>query len=271
MESESEFQHQFIYRFDLNFTFLHSFCGPKKAQKIKEILDHPAIILLAISSCALSMWKDYFVLFGIIWLFLKHLLLNKTAFKHCIWSFDYWIKIGYGFVYRIVFVMDAIVDNDDRKWLVWRSAFLIFVLLITSYISALDAVHLPHKKQLMVSVSTSLCFTALALVYQFTDIETEDDYYTISYTLTPSLGVHTIATHSYIVSSTRILAIFFWKQSHKTWKSKGNKAVALSKTPTIIWFDSVAQQKEADAQTTAGDMISVNQMTIAISSLPNKN
>eukprot|EP01083_Nonionella_stella_P140967 433401_1 len=103
---------QFEYVLDVNDTFLHSMFRDSHAAKIQRIIDHKLIVIVIVFLWI--MWIPVLFIFGydniiysiyliilysvpcIPWLIFKHLLLNKTAFKLCIQTFDYWIKVGYG-------------------------------------------------------------------------------------------------------------------------------------------------------------------------------
>eukprot|EP01083_Nonionella_stella_P062602 162775_1 len=273
----------FVYRFDVSFTFLHSLCGETNAQKIKQILDHKhTLVLIGIAMILLLTFLFLFphlaiivdivtwitLVLWILWLLLKHLLLNKTAFKLCIKSFDFWIKIGYGFMWSLSLSISLSKAAAFKSWFVlfiFMLALLAMMSSIISYIAAFDASNTSQKKKLIMSVFGSLAFSFLFIWYQF--FQSEEDWYIMKWK--SSLGMHTISTLSLVVSSLRIIAIFFWKQSHKTWKGKGIKAVSISKEPTLYWFDSVAQQKEADdaENDNKTDIVSVHEMTAHISKL----
>eukprot|EP01083_Nonionella_stella_P140353 430273_1 len=99
------------------------------------------------------------------------------------------------------------------------------------------------------SVFGSLAFSFLFIWYQF--FQSEEDWYTMKWK--SSLGMHTISTLSLVVS----------------FNIKRTKAVSISKEPTLYWFDSVAQQKEADdaENDNKTDIVSVHEMTAHISKL----
>eukprot|EP01083_Nonionella_stella_P190939 707058_1 len=284
----------FVYRFDVNFTFLQSLCGQKKAQKIKHIVNHKITMALLILTMALwlliSLMADssattvlimsnivwwIWIILWMLWLLLKHLLLNQTAFKLCIKSFDFWIKLLYGFMYFIALGMNVFVLVGPLLFVL----SMLMLLMTISYISAFDASNTSKTMKLILSISAALVMTLIAVLWQlFEPFMLQgsglEQWYTIK--MKSSFGMNTISTLSLLTSSSKILTIFLWKQSHKIWKSKGIKAVALSRTPTIDWFDSVAQQAEADDQNAIAndvekdqkqDIISVHEMTAHISKL----
>eukprot|EP01083_Nonionella_stella_P062603 162776_1 len=269
----------FVYRFDVSFTFLHSLCGETNAQKIKQIIEHKFTLSLLV--IAMILLVTFTILFQhlpilieimslitfvlwILWLLLKHLLLNKTAFKLCIKSFDFWIKICYGFMYILSMAISDLKTVGLKSYSVLFIFMLVMMSSALSYISAFDASNTSQKKKLLLSVLGSLLMSYVTIMFQF--FVSEEDWYTMKWK--SSHGMHTISTLSLIGSSTRILAIFFWK-SYKTWKGKGIKAVSISKEPTLYWFDSVAQQKEADdaENDNKTDIVSVHEMTAHISKL----
>eukprot|EP01083_Nonionella_stella_P087985 244960_1 len=277
----------FVYRFDVNFTFAQSLCGEKRAQKIKQIVNHKVtmallvlVVALLLSTLFMASWTVTLIatwtmpIFYLPWLLFKHLLLNKTAFKICLKSFDFWIKILYGLMYMIALGLNTLELGSP---LLWFLGILMFLMII-SYISAFDASNTPKTKKLILSISAALAMTFITVLFQFFDafwlqqVFGLEQWYTIK--MESAFGMNTISTLSLLTSSSRILAIFLWKQSLKTWNSKGIKAVALSKAPTIEWFDSLVQQAEADGQNTIvndvekdknRDMISVHEMTAHIS------
>eukprot|EP01083_Nonionella_stella_P143739 447331_1 len=154
----------FVYRFDVNFTFLQSLCGQKKAQKIKHIVNHNITIALfglamalfsLISFIDVVSWtvKDIIVcimsIFAILWFLLKHLLLNKTAFKLCIKSFDFWMKQFYCFMYMIAFGLNLGAPSISLPF----ALAMLTILMSISYISAFDASNTPKTKKLILSIS----------------------------------------------------------------------------------------------------------------------
>eukprot|EP01083_Nonionella_stella_P089856 250932_1 len=86
----------------------------------------------------------------------------------------------------------------------------------------------------MASVFGALLFSLFAIKSQF--LSNDEDDYKIMIKL--SNGVNVISMQSLLASSCRIVAIFMWKQSHKTWKSKG-RAVEISMSPKIKWIDDI--------------------------------
>eukprot|EP01083_Nonionella_stella_P190940 707060_1 len=122
----------FVYRFDVNFTFAQSLCGEKRAQKIKQIVNHKVtmallvlVVALLLSTLFMASWTVTLIatwtmpIFYLPWLLFKHLLLNKTAFKLCIKS----CLPRYGM-------------NKDAVY-----AAILMMLLGIPYISAFDSLH----------------------------------------------------------------------------------------------------------------------------------
>eukprot|EP01083_Nonionella_stella_P139831 427398_1 len=87
----------FVYRFDVNSTWLHSLCGQQKAQTIKTIVDHKGtlgVLITVAILCFLGLLYGFVLsplpgapllltighLIWLLWFLLKHSLLNKTAF-----------------------------------------------------------------------------------------------------------------------------------------------------------------------------------------------
>eukprot|EP01083_Nonionella_stella_P105346 302993_1 len=63
----------------------------------------------------------------------------------------------------------------------------------------------------------------------------EDDYQMVMQLTNGK--VNTISIQSLFASSSRIIAIFFWKQFIVTWLSKG-RAITIYNSPKITWIDS---------------------------------
>eukprot|EP01083_Nonionella_stella_P139829 427395_1 len=122
-----------------------------------------------------------------------------------------------------------------KSWFVlfiFMLALLAMMSSIISYIAAFDASNTSKTKKLMLSIFPALVWTFVAVSFQFFDafmlqLFPREQWYTIK--MKSAFGMNTISTLSLWTSSTKIMAIFFWKQSYysyKTWKSKGIKAVA---------------------------------------------
>eukprot|EP01084_Bolivina_argentea_P301488 520147_1 len=106
---------QFEYTFDVNNTFLHSICGDIKAHKIKQCVENKVLLTFYILAVCIGIALSSLLggdsvisnIYQIIclcvlwipWLLLKHSLFNKHAFKLCVKTFDYWIKVGYGIMW----------------------------------------------------------------------------------------------------------------------------------------------------------------------------
>eukprot|EP01083_Nonionella_stella_P082916 229053_1 len=251
---------QVEYKFDVANTFLHS-------ARIQHISQHYVLIICIFIFGVLWLILNnifrhnvffhvygiaYFALIYIPWLISQHFFFNKAAYKLCINSFDFWIKINYGFLLNAALLFFAIFDcvytrtdilYTDVLYLTMRVLVTICIILNISYIATLDAVHCNKLKKLIICVGTALICTILSIKNQFL-LADEQDY---KIHLQLPYGVRTISIFSLIASSSRILAIFFWKQSYKTWSNKG-RAIAIVNSPKIIWIDSneTTLQKEQD-------------------------
>eukprot|EP01083_Nonionella_stella_P052658 139634_1 len=108
-----------VYIFDVNDTLLQFVFKENIARKIKNVVEHKLIIILIVVLSGIPMIYDGIVFYDrtfnptthaasvshyfgftmlimwILWLTFKNLLLNRVAFKLCLKSFDYWIKVGY--------------------------------------------------------------------------------------------------------------------------------------------------------------------------------
>eukprot|EP01083_Nonionella_stella_P120936 362947_1 len=104
-------------------------------------------------------------IFALLWLSFKHLLLNKTAFKLCLKSFDFWIKLFYGFMYMMAMLINA---AELAGPLLFALAILMFLMMI-SYISAFDASNTPKTKKLILSIFAALTMTFNIVFFQFFD------------------------------------------------------------------------------------------------------
>eukprot|EP01083_Nonionella_stella_P087983 244957_1 len=115
----------FVYRFDVNSTWLHSLCGQQKAQTIKTIVEHKVTLAVLITMTIILVMFPSLLFAAImqitwlLWLLLKRSLLNKTAFKLCIKS----CLPRYGM-------------NKDAVY-----AAILMMLLGIPYISAFDSLH----------------------------------------------------------------------------------------------------------------------------------
>eukprot|EP01084_Bolivina_argentea_P024312 45311_1 len=250
---------EFEYTFDENNTLLHSICTQTKAHKIKKWVDNKIVLALVIITILISitlgvvlLWDSVvsnvyemtcLSLFWVPWLILKHLLFNKRAFKLCIKTFDYWIKVGYGIIYGIAIVFHQTPPVNGFTLVHIRKCInIIFTVLVISYISSFDAVNTSKKKKLSISVSVALLCSFLAMYCQLFDPE-EFDY---KIRIQVSESTHIISIQSIMASSMRIIALFIWKQAINTYCRKG-KAVLLSTAVKIVWIDSNSN-KETEKQ-----------------------
>eukprot|EP01083_Nonionella_stella_P190938 707054_1 len=251
---------QFEYVLDVNDTFLHSMCKDSHAATIQRIIDHKLIVIVIV--LLWIMWIPMLFIFGgdnivysiyliilysvpcIPWLIFKHLLFNKIAFKLCIQTFDYWIKVGYGLVYNIAVLFHFRVNITlDGFTLATLSAYieLVLMVLFISYVSSFDAVHTSKTKKLVLTVLGSALFSWNVVYTQFL-WDDENDYEIMNL----------ISLQSLLSSSSRILAIFLWKQSYKIWNSKGT-AVTITESPKIIWIDMTAAERKLANTITASN------------------
>eukprot|EP01083_Nonionella_stella_P088379 246288_1 len=254
--NEDRIQSEYIL--DLNDTFLHSMFGDINAKRIKHIVDHKlmliSMVLLAIIMMVLRLllgedtvvFNVYLITWCCVmvipWLVFKHLLFNKVAFNLCIHTFDFWIKVGYGLMFSVAALFYHTPSMNGFTLTTIRSCIdVVFVVLCITYISSLDAVHSTKTKTLIGTICGALLITYSAVCSQFLWPD-EDD---VKVMIQLSNGVNVISMQSLIASSSRILAIFFWKQMYKTWKSKG-RAVAITISPKITWIDATTTERNSD-------------------------
>eukprot|EP01083_Nonionella_stella_P143737 447324_1 len=248
------------YILNVNDTFLHSMLGDVKAKAMKQNVDHKLILILLVILFAISyplayIWGEDSIAFNVYniavycllvlpWLIFKHLLFNMVAFKLCIQTFDFWIKVGYGLVWNIAVLFRFSVNIAlDGFTLTTVSAYiqLILVVLFISYVSSFDAVHTSKTKKLVLTVLGSALFSWNVVYTQFL-WDDENDYEIMNL----------ISLQSLLSSSSRILAIFLWKQSYKIWNSKGT-AVTITESPKIIWIDMTAAERKLANTITASN------------------
>eukprot|EP01083_Nonionella_stella_P317347 1154930_1 len=245
------------YVLDANDTFLHALFGAINATKIKQIVEHKwmlvSLVLLGAVLVAVG------VIFGdsnmvvnayhitvvcllmLPWLVLKHLLFNKVAFKLCLQSFDYWIKLWYGLIMRIMWFIPSMSLSN----IIPRVIDVILIVLSISYIASLDAVHSTRTKKLMVSVLLAVTYSVLA-IHSHIFPNDQNDYKIM---IPSTNGMNVISTRSLVASSSRILSIFMWKQSYKAWKSTG-RAIAISTAPRLTWIDTTGTAQKLDGTAT---------------------
>eukprot|EP01083_Nonionella_stella_P064635 168687_1 len=249
----------FEYVFEVNDTFFHSMFGDITAEKIKQIVDHKLMLtFIVVLGCLSVLLGNIFIFpdehksstindifgitfFGLIvipWFIFKHLMLNQVAFKLCIQSFDYWIKVGYGLIGSCASLFHAQPVWNGFTLLNIRKCFgnVVFVLGI-SYFSSFDAEHSNRRKQLFMALCGALFLSWKSFQSQFL-LKDEDD---TKFIINLSNGVNVISTQSFIASATRIVCIFFWRQSYRAWRSKG-RALSISTAPILTWIATVSQK-----------------------------
>eukprot|EP01083_Nonionella_stella_P064636 168688_1 len=247
----------FEYVFDVNDTFLRSIVGDIKADKIKQIVDHKVIVILiivlgcigfaggVIPQNQIILFIDnvyritFYSLIVIPWLIFKHLMFNRIAFKRCIQSFDYWVKVGYGLIWTCARLLhDNAVWNDGLTLFKIRQCLSLGVTALgISYVSSFDAEHSNRTKQLVISVFSALLCSWWAIDAQWLLKEEDNTKFIIHL----SDGVHVISTQSFLASGGRILCVFFWRQSYLAWRTEG-RALSISTTPIITWIDGTLQK-----------------------------
>eukprot|EP01084_Bolivina_argentea_P285955 490463_1 len=228
---------QFEYIFDVNDTFLHSMFSQINADKIEKLINNKILFLLLIIAALIGevlayiqkvnevsytvYWLTLYLLVIIPWLIVKHLSFNKHAFKLCIKTFDYWIKNGYGIMFCAAFAFRNTAFNILN--IIFSCVNMVAWVMIISLISSFDAVHTSKCKKFLISAGPAMLFSLNAILFQFF---VSEEYYILP----------TISSRSIIASSSRVLAIFLWKQTINTWYRKGN-AVSISCVPNVIWTD----------------------------------
>eukprot|EP01083_Nonionella_stella_P117971 352012_1 len=259
------------YALDENQTFLHSMVGDTNANKIKQIVDHTLTLVVGIILCVISLALLFilgeqsllFIAYSlplhclalIPWMILKHLLFNKVAFKLCLQTFELWIKVSYGVMYGVA-VLFHNHSHTGSFTLVYITdcTYMTCIVLFISYISSFDGVRSSKNKKLVASVGMASFFTLLAVESQFL-MNDEDDYKKM---IQLSNGVNVISAQSFMASSCRIIALFVWKQSWKTWRSKG-RAVIISMSPQITWIDPTSNEQNIEKVIAAKKKDSVTQ------------
>eukprot|EP01084_Bolivina_argentea_P030251 56086_1 len=100
------------------------------------------------------------------------------------------------------------------------------------------------KKKVILCGFIALLYTWFAIDYQFFALDESDYKIEIEF----NKGTHIISLISLLSSSSKILSLFFWKQTIKTFQ-RGGKAVSLTIIPTIKWINSNMQNKFIDNST----------------------
>eukprot|EP01083_Nonionella_stella_P152842 490368_1 len=249
---------QFEYVLDVNDTVLHSIFAESTAQQIKQIVNHKlTLIFIVITGIVVFPVEMIFgfgklihniymyimyCLIAIPWLIFQHLVLNKFAFKLCIKTFDYWIKVGYALMwsganlcvwgpFSPVYGHNGFTLTNILEFIV-----VVFTVMSVSYVSSFDAVHSSKTSKLILSIFVALLFSYWSVASQFL----WPDESSLKITVQLSAEERVISMLSLISSSSRIIAIFMWKQSHKTWKSKG-RAITILEAPKLRWIDSTTK------------------------------
>eukprot|EP01084_Bolivina_argentea_P179740 310570_1 len=183
IDTKKENSMEFEYTFHVNNTFLHTICSQPTAQKLRIWLDSKMVIASVTSTAIIWMvlvlifgpmsiisamyWVIIACLFWIPWFILKHLLFNKNAYKLCITTFDYWIKICYGIIYAVSRLFYSNHLNVSVLNTIQWCLYVIFLVLVISYISSFDAFNMNKKKKLVLSIIASLLFSYFSFHFQF--------------------------------------------------------------------------------------------------------
>eukprot|EP01083_Nonionella_stella_P045319 121768_1 len=266
MQNEDRIQSEYVL--DPNDTFLHTMFSNQNTQKIKQIVEHKLTLILGVifyiftsvimwflfeGSVVITVWNvysiTYYCLIGIPWIVFKHLLFNKVAFKLCLKTFDLWIKVIYVIIFGIVQIFLHFLQSSNESTLehiiyCLNMAFAVFTI---SYVSSFDAVHSTKTKKLIMSLFGALVFSVVSMYSQF--LFNEEDDYKIMIQL--SNGVSVLSMQSLLASSSRIITIFMYRQSYRTWKSKG-RAIAIFKSPKITWINATTTEHNLDQAIATG-------------------
>eukprot|EP01083_Nonionella_stella_P013215 37255_1 len=260
-DDSNEDRIQSEYVLDVNNTFLHSMFEDTNAKRIKQIVDHKLMLIslqilaiigvifrfiLGIHSAIFNIYTITILCLWIVWLIFKHLLFNKVAFKLCLQSFDFWIKVCYGAMLSVATLFHGTPHVNIEFTLnhLMDCVGMIFNALIISYVSSFDAVHSTKTMKVIVSVCMASFLSIMAIDLQFL-MKDEDDY---KIEMELSDGVNIISTQSLMARSCQIIALFYWKQSYNVWKSKG-RAVTISMGPKITWITATEQLQNAGTTT----------------------
>eukprot|EP01084_Bolivina_argentea_P276402 471618_1 len=242
--NESGDEKQITYTFDISDSYLHHLCQEKTNSNITKIIySNLTMILVAITPIiwfVLGMIVGrsiYYYVYSIVmwsaiqipWLILNILSFNKVAFKLVIRSFDFWIKTFYAmFLTLTIFIYANHLYGNTLQRIYDITAVIVTVLIII-FIASFDALYRLKKKwKSGLTVLFAIWFSWNSVKYQF--IAATADDYVLHIKLTNS----SISSHSLIASSSRILAIFMWKQAINAFRKKG-KAISITISPYIGW------------------------------------
>eukprot|EP01084_Bolivina_argentea_P114163 203304_1 len=240
------------YKWDINNTVLHSIFTAENSAKIMNVLYNKTLwilytIIVIIWSLLYSVlgptnWRYslYNIFAGVCFsipLFIFIILsFNKTAWKLIVFSFDFGIKTGYSFVLGI----SAIIYDNHRYNNIMTNVssvtLAVIVMLYVICIASLDAIPQMPKLKIVISILLALAFSWMSIQFQFL-LPAKDDYI-IYINATNTL----FSCHSFISSSTRILAIFLWKQAINAYRRKG-RCISITYTPYVQWNNGHTQQQ----------------------------
>ena len=230
----------FVYTFDPEDCYLSS--------RIAELLFHEWALRLLIAAFVVG-WvlialETQLKMFGFIAMttityciyfpygFLFIAAMNRTAMKLVWRSFDFWIKIVYGFMFPIL----DFFYNKHRGWNIpthfaWFASFngTIISFLIVFVTASLDALpRLTRKWKIGISAFLASFYCWFAVMLNFVADEKHDLVIRIEATNS------VISFQSLLGNAAVMISIFIWKQVFAVYQRKG-KCISISYTPFIQW------------------------------------
>lgn len=233
-------------------TFLHHIFSVQSAECLIKWIYHRFTIVIAFIYCVLHVIIGAYIWIGnhhslsngfLFALFLfdfisstYFILLilsgNRKAFRFCMKSFEFWIKILYAFRMMIASTTYVILKNQTSVWGVLDRLFgrYLLIMVATVLYSSMDGLRLRPR------IKTAFGGTLASFVTIYAVYETllAEPYHV-------QIGSFTIDLLDIMARSNRVLSVFLWKQAIlSTWKQ--GKAQMISTWVNIEWVTN--QKKE---------------------------
>ena len=169
--------------------------------------------------------------FTIPWFTFAILSCNKSAFKLVVRGFDFWIKTLYGMMFGLCLFYDNHRGVSTLEH-INDCINVIGATLTVTFVASSDAVPPAFSRKWKIGWTTfiAIIYSLYSINYQFLAPAEKDHIIHIEITNS------SFSFYSFLASSSRILAIFMWKQVINTYRKNG-RCSAISYSPYIQWVD----------------------------------
>eukprot|EP01083_Nonionella_stella_P067973 180144_1 len=253
---------EIYYTFDENNTYLQSLFSPTNVHRISNfiynryvivavMLMHINVMFLYISGYSRSLWHVVEFATACIetpYYILLLLSINRTAFKVLLQSFDFWIKLVNMIIWALALslywfhfdshykLIDDYIDNYSVN-LIIRNFCWCWAILFITFVALFDGFNTNIKFKIALTFVIGISYILISIQLQF-----------LSFSASGGSTIHiygdivTFTCESTMLRSSRVMGIFFLKQSYLTYHD-ADRCTTIQAHPVIKWISVDVQQK----------------------------